>query len=132
MDQALGVLRAGRTAWDAGDVRGRWELRATELNGWLSEQGGPSRVSAEQTRQDRQREAELEIELRTVESSTDQCAQQEEVIDQIYSEITAKRWELYERRSEFIEQLNAQEASLTRVEVFHLSLIHISEPTRPY
>lgn len=119
LDQALGVLRAGRTAWDAGDVRGRWELRATELNGWLSEQGGPSRVSAEQTRQDRQREAELEIELRTVESSTDQCAQQEEVIDQIYSEITAKRWELYERRSEFIEQLNAQEASLTRVEVFH-------------
>lgn len=119
LDRALGVLRAGRTAWDAGDVRGRWELRAAELNGWLSEQGGPSRVSAEQTRQDRQREAELEIELRTVESSTDQCAQQEEVIDQIYSEITAKRWELYERRSEFIEQLNAQEASLTRVEVFH-------------
>lgn len=119
LDEAIQVLRTGRGVWDVAGTRRQWELRATALNDWLSEQGGPSRLSAEQTRQDRQRESELEGELRAVENSDDRCAEQEAVIETIHSEIIAKRRELCDRRKEFTDQLNAPDGSLTKVEVFH-------------
>lgn len=119
LDEAVGVIRAGRATWAASDTSEQWEERVRELNEWLSKQGDPSRVSSDQTRQDRQREAQLEIELAEIESSDERCAEQEKVITQILSDLTAKRRELYERRKGFANELFEPENSLTKVEVFH-------------
>ena len=69
LEQASAALSAGRVAWEGQNWASLWQERVADLNEWLSEQGGSTRISAEQTRADRQREAELEAELREVESS---------------------------------------------------------------
>jgi hypothetical protein len=117
LEQASAVLSAGRAAWDGLDTISRWNERVAELNTWLSEQGGSTRISAEQTRADRQREAELEAELREVESSEERRRQQQTIIDQILVGISAKRTELYTRRRQFTAQLDTTPDSPTKVEV---------------
>ena len=119
LERASAVLSAGRAAWDAQDTASRWDERVTELNTWLSEQGGSTRISAEQTRSDRQREAELEAGLREVESSEERRREQQAVIDQILAEISSKRTELFTRRREYTGQLSATADAPTKVEVHH-------------
>lgn len=117
LEQATAALSTGRAEWDAQDTASRWDERVAELNAWLSEQGGSTRISADQTRIDRQREAELEAELREVESSDERRREQQATIDQILPAISSKRTELFARRREYTEQLNATADSLTKVEV---------------
>jgi len=119
LEQASAILSAGRVAWEAAHVASRWDERAADLNVWLSEQGGSTRLSAEQTRADRQREAELEAELREVESSEERRRQQQEVLDQILAEISEKRSQLFTRRRQYTDQLNTTANSPTKVEVHH-------------
>lgn len=119
LDEASRVLSTARSKWEEGPARQQWQARVTELNAWLSAQGGPSRVAPEQTRLDRQREAALEAELRTVENSDERRAQQEAVIDEILASVIAKRRELFDRRKAFTDALNSSDGSLTKVEVFH-------------
>ncbi|AFR48641.1 TrlF family AAA-like ATPase [Gordonia sp. KTR9] len=119
MDEASRELSTARSAWEAGTAHQQWQARVTELNTWLSDQGGPSRVAPEQTRLDRQRQAELEKELRSVENSDEHRAQQESVIDEILTLVIDKRRELFERRKAFTNALNYSGGSLTKVEVFH-------------
>jgi hypothetical protein len=119
MDQAAAVLSTGRIAWEGQNTTRAWEARVADLNIWLGEQGGSSRISAEQTSADRHREAALETELREVEGSEERRQQQQGVIDQILQDITSKRRELHTRRRSYIEQLNATPDSPTKVEVHH-------------
>lgn len=119
VEQASAILSAGRAAWEAQDMASRWDNRVSELNTWLSEQGGSTRISAEQTRADRQREAELEAELREVENSEERRQQQQAVIDEILAEISSKRTELFTRRRQYTGQLNTTADSPTKVEVHH-------------
>lgn len=119
LDKAAQVLGSARSDWESAATRAEWQARVTELNAWLSEQGGSSRVAPEQTRDDRQREAELEAELHTVENSDERRAQQQSVIEAILASIVAKRRELFERRKAFTDALNSSDGSLTKVEVFH-------------
>jgi hypothetical protein len=123
MKQAAAVLAAGRAHWENENTSRSWEARVRDLNTWMSEQGGSSRTSAEQTSADRQREAALEAELRDVEGSEERRAQQQSVIDQIYEDIASKRTELHNRRRGYTEQLNATPGSPTKVEVHHQGAI---------
>lgn len=117
MEQASAALAAGRSNWATQGAAERWDERVAELNAWLSDQGGSTRISAEQTRADRQREAELEAELREVESSEDRRREQQAVIDRLLADISSKRTELFTRRREYTGQLGATADSPTRVEV---------------
>ena len=108
MDRAAAVLSTGRVAWEGQNTNQAWEARVADLNIWLGEQGGSSRISAEQTSADRQREAALEAELREVEGSEERRQQQQGVIDQMLQAITAKRRELHTRRRSYIEQLECR------------------------
>lgn len=117
LDQASAALAAGRAAWEAQDTASRWDQRVAELNTWLSEQGGSMRISAEQTRADRQREAELEAELHEVESSEERRRDQQAVIEKILAEISSKRTELFTRRREYTARLSTMAGSPTKVEV---------------
>lgn len=119
LDEALRVLSTARSKWEAGPARQQWQARVTELNAWLSGQGGPSRFAPEQTRLDRQLESNLEAELRTVENSDERRAKQQAVIDEVLASVIAKRRELFERRKAFTDALNSSDGSLTKVEVFH-------------
>lgn len=119
MDQAAAVLLSGRTVWEGQSTTRAWEARVADLNIWLVEQGGSSRVSAEQTSLDRQREAALEAELREVEGSEERRQQQQVVIDQVLQDITSKRKEIHTRRLSYVESLNATPDSPTKVEVHH-------------
>ncbi|NDL60835.1 AAA family ATPase [Phytoactinopolyspora sp. XMNu-373] len=119
LEQAAAVLSAGRDAWEGQNTTSAWQERIAELNTWLGEQGGSSKISAERTRADRQREAELEAELREVESSEDRRQQQQAVIDGIMDEITLKRQQLYARRRDYTAQLSTSPDSPTKVEVHH-------------
>lgn len=117
LEQASAALAAGRSTWAAQGTAERWDGRVAELNAWLSEQGGSTRVSAEQTRADRQREAELEAELREVESSEERRREQQAGIDRLLAEISLKRTELFTRRREYTRQLGTTAGSPTKVEV---------------
>ena len=119
LEEASRVLSTARSEWEAGPARQQWQARVAELNAWLSEQGGQSRATPEQTLKDRQREAELDAELRTVENSDERRAQQQAVIDEVMSSVVDKRRELFERRKAFTDSLNSSDGSLTKVEVFH-------------
>lgn len=117
LEQASAALAAGRATWEAQDTASSWDQRIAELNTWLSEQGGSTRTSAEQTRADRQREAELEGELRQVESSEERSQEQQALIEQILTEISSKRTELFSKRRDYTAHLSATASSPTRVEV---------------
>jgi energy-coupling factor transporter ATP-binding protein EcfA2 len=117
LQQASAALAAGRSTWAAQGTVARWNERIAELNAWLSEQGGSTRISAEQTRADRQREAELEAELREVESSEERCRKQQAVIDRLLAEISSKRTVLFTRRREYTRRLGTTADSPTKVEV---------------
>jgi hypothetical protein len=117
VEQASAVLSTGRAAWGAQDTASRWDERVAELNTWLGEQGGSTRISAEQIRADRQREAELEAELREVENSEERRGQQQAVIDEILSSLSSKRTELFTRRREYTGQLSTTADAPTKVEV---------------
>ncbi|QUB99631.1 TrlF family AAA-like ATPase [Cellulosimicrobium cellulans] len=117
MERASAVLADGRETWQAQGTTSRWDKRVAELNTWLSEKGGPTRTSAEQTRSDRQREAELEAELREVMKSEERHQEQQRVIDEILAEISTKRTELFIRRREYTGGLSAAANSPTKVEV---------------
>lgn len=117
LEQAAAALATGRAAWNAQGTAARWDERVAELNEWLSEQGGSTRSSAEQTRADRQREAELEAELLDVENSEERCREQQGVIDQLLTDISAKRTQLFVRRREYTDQLNSATDTPTKVEV---------------
>lgn len=119
MDRAAATLSAGRVAWEGQNTNQTWEARVADLNIWLGEQGGSSRISGEQTSADRLREAALEAELREVEGSEERRRQQQGVIDQILQDIATKRRELHTRRRTYIQQLNATPDSPTKVEVHH-------------
>ncbi|MDN5765162.1 MAG: AAA family ATPase [Humibacillus sp.] len=119
LERAAAVLSTGRAEWEGRDTATLWRERVTELNTWLGEQGGSSKISSEQTRADRQREAELEVELRDVESSEERRQEQQTVIDKTLEEITLKREELYLRRREYTDQLSISPDSPTKVEVHH-------------
>ncbi|MEI4271545.1 AAA family ATPase [Klenkia sp. LSe6-5] len=119
LKEASEILAAGRAAWGAQGVTARWADRVMELNEWLSEQGGAAKVSAEQTRSDRQREIELEAELQEVENSDERMREQQRNVDQVLTEISIKRTELFNRRRGYTEQLNSVPGSPTRVEVHH-------------
>lgn len=119
LEQASTVLATARGAWQGQNTASLWQERVGELNLWLSEQGGSTNISAEQTWNDRQREAELEAELREVESSQERCQEQQAVIHQIMVEILAKRTELHSRRRQYTWQLSASADSPTKVEVHH-------------
>ena len=118
MERAAEILSNGRASWESANTSATWRQRVTELTTWLSEQGGPSKISAEQTRADRQREADLEAELREVESSEERCQEQQGLIDRLLEEITSKRRELFTRRRDYTRQLSAPD-SPTKVEVHH-------------
>src|SRR5699024_6200201 len=75
---------------------------------------GSARISAEQTRADRQREAELEAELLEVERSEERRREQEAVIDRLFAELSSKRTELFTRRQEFTGQLSTPADSPTK------------------
>lgn len=131
LEQASAALSAGKAAWDARATASRWDERVAELNTWLSEQGGSTRISAEQTRADRQREVELEAELREVESSEARRREQQAVIDQILAGISSKRTELFTKRRQYTGQLNATADSPTKVEVYQQGTIeNIGEDLR--
>lgn len=117
MESAAQVLAAGRTEWATQDATSRWEQRVAELDSWLSEQGGTTRGSAEQTRVDRQREAQLEVELQEVENSEERRRDQQSMIDEILTEISAKREELFTRRREYTGSLGTAADSPTKVQV---------------
>ena len=117
MERASAALSAGWAAWEAQGTASRWDQRVVELNTWLSEQGGSTRISAEQTRADRQREADLTAELREVESSEERRGEQQASIDQIFAEISSKRIELFDRRREYTGRLGTTTDSPTKVEV---------------
>ncbi|GAB3665535.1 AAA family ATPase [Nocardioides korecus] len=117
LEQASSALAAGRMFWAAQGTADRWDERVAELNAWLSEQGGSTRISAEQTRADRQREAELEAELLEVESSEGRVREQQAVIDRLLAKISFKRTELFTRRREYTRQLGTTADSPTKVEV---------------
>lgn len=117
LEQALATLSAGRTAWETQGTASRWNERIAALNTWLSEQGGSTQISAEQTRADRQREAELSAELVELEKSEERCREQEAVIDRLSTEISSKRSELFTRRRKFTQQLSTTADSPTKVEV---------------
>lgn len=119
LEEASALLGESRTEWESGDTRQQWQSRVSELNAWLGEQGGSSRATPDQTRRDREREAELQAELRTVGNSDERRAAQQGVIDGILEAIVQKRRELFERRQAFVKSLNASDGSLTKVEVFH-------------
>jgi AAA domain, putative AbiEii toxin, Type IV TA system len=117
LEQAAAVLSAGSDAWEGQNTTSAWQERIAELNTWLGEQGGSSKISAERTRADRQREAELEAELREVESSEERRQEPQAVIDRIMDEITLKRQQLYARRRDYTAQLSTSPDSPTKVEV---------------
>lgn len=117
LEQAAAALATGRAAWDVQGTTARWNERVAELNAWLGEQGGSTRISAEQTHADRQLEAELEAELREVESSQERRRAQQAVIDQLLAEISAKRTELFTKRRGYTGQLSTTADSPTKVEV---------------
>jgi hypothetical protein len=119
LERASAALTDGRAAWEAQETASLWDVRLAELNSWLGEQGGSTRISAEQTRADREREAELEAELREVENSEDRRREQQKVIDRITAKISSKRAELFARRREYTAQLSAAPDSPTKVEVHH-------------
>ena len=119
LKQAAAVLSAGGAEWSSRNMATAWQGRVVELNAWLGKQGGPSKISAEQTYTDRQREAALEAELREVENSETRRQEQQAVIDRVLEEITAKRRELFSRRRGYTEQLSTSSDSPTKVEVHH-------------
>lgn len=117
LDQASEALATGRLAWEGQGAAQRWTKRVEELNDWLSTQGGPTKISAEQTRADRQREVDLEDELREIESSEERCREQQNVIDRLFTEISAKRTELFARRQAYTKQLGTAPDAPTKVQV---------------
>lgn len=119
MEEASSMLGTARLQWEADTAGAQWQTRIAELNAWLSEQGGPSRATPEQTLRDRQREAELEADLRVVENADERRVQQQVVIDEVLSSVVDKRRELFERRKAFTSALNASGGSHTKVDVFH-------------
>lgn len=119
LEEAAALLGESRTQWDASSTLRQWQSRVSELNGWLGKQGGSSRVAPDKTLRDRERETELQAELRTVENSDERRATQQGVIDGILEAIVEKRHQLFERRQAFVKSLSASDGSLTEVEVFH-------------
>jgi hypothetical protein len=114
LDQAAAVLATARTSWQAKSTSVSWQERVETLNIWLAEQSSAFQVAPEQTHADRQREAELQGELREVESSDLRRQEQEAAIAQLMKELASKRSELFVRRREFARQLNVG-ATHTRV-----------------
>ena len=49
LEKASEVLRSARSEWEVRPTRQQWEARVTELNAWLSDQGGSSHATPEQT-----------------------------------------------------------------------------------
>lgn len=131
LGQASAVLSVGRQAWEAQGTALRWAKQIEDLNTWLSEQGGSTGMSAEQTRADRQLEVELESGLHEVATSEETKLQQQLVIDQIMAEISSKRTELFTRRRWYTDQLGAAADSPTKVEVHEQGDVeHIVEGLR--
>lgn len=116
LEQAAELLRIGRSSWDREANRTTWQDRIDQLNTWLSGQGGPSDISGNQTRSDRQKETDLEAKLREVENSDGRRQEQQDIIDQLMEDLARTRSELFTRRREFTKQLNRSN-ELTRVDV---------------
>ncbi|WP_405066906.1 AAA family ATPase [Kribbella sp. NBC_01510] len=116
LEQAATALATARASWQSEATSASWQARVEELNAWLAEQSGAFHADAEQTQADRQREAELQAELREVESSAERRQEQDAAIAQLMQELSSKRSELFGRRQEFARQLNAT-ATHTRVNV---------------
>jgi hypothetical protein len=116
LEQASTLLATARTSWQSDATSASWQARVEELNDWLAEQSGAFQADAEQTQADRQRDAELQAELREVESSAERRPEQDAAIAELMRELASKRSELFERRQEFARQLNAT-ATHTRVNV---------------
>ncbi|OYD61493.1 AAA family ATPase, partial [Rhodococcus sp. OK302] len=105
-----------RLAWETGAAHTVWQERVEQLNVWLTEQGNASNMSTEQMQDDRQREIDLQAELREVENSKQRGQEQQAVIEQLMEKLVSKRGELLTRRQTYTKGLG-DSGSLTRVDV---------------
>lgn len=119
LDRAASTLSSARNSWVGQFTASLWQQRVAELTNWLSTQGESEKISPEQTQTDRQREAELEAELAKVEASDARVQSQQSVIDDLLKQISAKRRELFTRRSQYTDKLSVAAKSPTKVEVRH-------------
>jgi hypothetical protein len=98
----------------------RWQGRVDELAGWLSEEGGEDdRRSPDQTNADRLLEKQLQEELLGFENADAKLAAHRAKLDNLLSQLAAKRAELHQRRSDFVKGLSSNSDIPTRVGVFH-------------
>nr|WP_312033608.1 MULTISPECIES: AAA family ATPase [unclassified Rhodococcus (in: high G+C Gram-positive bacteria)] len=116
LEQAGAALHTARLAWEKRAAPTAWQERVGQLNVWLAEQGNASNTSTEQMQDDRQREIDLQAELREVENSEQRRLEQQDVIDRLMEKLISKRSELFTRRRAYAQGLG-NSGSLTRVDV---------------
>jgi energy-coupling factor transporter ATP-binding protein EcfA2 len=120
VDQVVADLRASGSQWQHDGVQVRWQNRIDELGDWLAQEGGHTQnLSPEQTSADRQRESQLQQQLLEFENADEKLEAHQSRLNELLSQLAAKRKELHRRRSDYVNGLSSGTDDRTRVRVFH-------------
>lgn len=120
VERVVADLEAAGLQWQQTGVQGGWQHRIEELSGWLAQEGGHAQnLSPEQTSADRQHEKELQEQLTQFENADAKLKAHQSKLSDLLSKLAAKRKELHQRRSEYVNGLSSGTDGRTRVRVFY-------------
>lgn len=118
--QVVADLQAISSQWRQAGVQVGWQNRVDELGGWLAQEGGHAQnLSPEQTSADRQLEIQLQEQLLEFENADAKLEAHKSRLNDLLSRLAAKRKELHQRRSDYVNGLSSGTAGSTRVRVFY-------------
>ncbi|MCK5755981.1 MAG: AAA family ATPase, partial [Mycobacterium sp.] len=118
--QVVADLQAISSQWRQAGVQVGWQNRVDELGGWLAQEGGHAQnLSPEQTSADRQLEIQLQEQLLEFENADAKLEAHKSRLNDMLSRLAAKRKELHQRRSDYVNGLSSGTAGSTRVRVFY-------------
>lgn len=132
IDRVVAELSATASEWQQNRAQNHWQTRIDELNSWLAGEAGQARdLSADKTGADRQLEKQLQEELLDFENADAKLEAHKSKLSAILDQLTAKRKELHQRRSDYVSRLSAGTNVRTRVRVFHQgSIERVAEELR--
>jgi hypothetical protein len=120
VDRIVADLQASGSQWQGAGVQVHWQNRIDELGAWLAQEGGHAQnLSPEQTSADRQLEKQLQEELLGFENADAKLEAHQSKLSDLLSKLAAKRKELHQRRSDYVNGLSSGTDGRTRVRVFY-------------
>ncbi|MDG5768373.1 MULTISPECIES: TrlF family AAA-like ATPase [Mycolicibacterium] len=120
VERVIADLEAAGLQWRQTGMQGGWQHRVEQLGSWLAQEGGHAQnLSPEQTSADRRLENELQEQLTQFENADAKLEAHRSKLSDLLSMLAAKRMELHQRRSDYVNGLSAGTDGRTRVRVFH-------------